>query len=301
MTIQDAKPASGVSEPAPTTYRPSPRPEYSGPTAIPYRTVTRHIWGDAESGEVFDWIYGSTQKIHTLVFGLAPGGGFRHSREFRTVFGADEVLAVLSGTMVIANPTTGEVVRVPTGESAFFRADTWHHVFAHGSEPLRVLEYLSPPPAKGTTGAYARSREYLEESRYSDDSILGRLAGDRPLPATIWWLRPEQLVYRLEGDCLVGIHASTENLTVASLVLPAGKSGQVHVHGGDEILYVTEGTLTVRAWSADQTDVFELSPKDAAFIPERVAHEYRNYGATEAHAIVGVAPHYLDEPAEFVS
>jgi len=85
-------------------YAPSPRPTFSGPTPIPYDQVTRHLWGDEEAGEVADWIYVSSDKIHQLMFGLAPGGGFRHSEEFRTIFAADEVLYVLSGIMMIANP-----------------------------------------------------------------------------------------------------------------------------------------------------------------------------------------------------
>lgn len=284
-----------------TAYRPSPRPRFSGPAAIPYATVTRHIWGDAEAGEVSDWIYGSTDKIHALVFGLAPGGSFRHSPEFRTVFGADEVLTVLSGTMILANPETGEVIRVPSGESAFFRANTWHHVFAYGSEPLRVLEFLAPPPSQGTTGAYARSRDYLAHARYSDDSVLGHLPRATPTGGTLTWVRPHDVVYRLEGDGLVGLLGSTEHLTAATLELASGKAGSVHAHGGDEILYVRSGTLTVRAWTADHTHVFELSADDAAFIPAGVAHEYRNYTAIEAEALVGVAPQYLQTPGDIDS
>ena len=58
-----------------TTYSPSPRPSFDGPAAIPYASVTRHIWGDPEAGEVADWIYASTERVHALVFGLAPGAG----------------------------------------------------------------------------------------------------------------------------------------------------------------------------------------------------------------------------------
>src|SRR4029077_5475753 len=73
-----------------TAYRPSPRPTFDAAAAIPYAAVTRHVWGDAESGEVADWIYASTDRVHALVFGLAAGAWFRHSPEFRTIFGADE-------------------------------------------------------------------------------------------------------------------------------------------------------------------------------------------------------------------
>ena len=157
----------------------SPRPAFDGPALIRRADVTRHVWGEPASGEVFDWIYASTEKVHMLVFGLAPGGAFRHSEDFRTIFAADEVLHVLQGTLVIADPETGEVQRAGVGESVFFRRDTWHHAFALGPEPLRVLELFAPPPAAGASSAYARAQPYLEESRYHDDAPARR-AGRRP-------------------------------------------------------------------------------------------------------------------------
>ena len=71
-----------------TTYKPSPRSTFDGPAAIPFASVTRHVWGDAEAGEVADWIYASTDKVHCLVFGLPVNGAFRHSPEFRSPTGA---------------------------------------------------------------------------------------------------------------------------------------------------------------------------------------------------------------------
>ncbi len=150
-------------------YKTSPRPTFDGPAHIPYASVTRHLWGDEVSGEVSDWIYVSSEKIHQLVFGLPPGGSFKHSDAYRTVFAADEVLYVLEGTMILSNPETGEVHHVRRGEAAFFRRDTWHHAFAHGREPLRVLELFAPPPARGTSGAYAQSKPPLTCPMYGED------------------------------------------------------------------------------------------------------------------------------------
>ena len=59
------------------------------------------------------------------------------------------------------------------GESVFFRRDTWHHGFAYEDEPLQVLEFFAPPPAKETSGAYARTRPYLQQSRYAVDGVVG--------------------------------------------------------------------------------------------------------------------------------
>jgi quercetin dioxygenase-like cupin family protein len=277
-----------------TTYRPSPRPTFDAPTAIPYASVTRHVWGDDEAGQVADWIYASTERIHALVFGLPAGGAFRHSPEFRTVFGADEVLHVLEGEMVLANPETREVVRVPRGGFCFFRRDTWHHAFAHGAEPLRVIELFAPPPATGTSGAYARTRPYLElpESRYADDALLGRLVPGEPRPpGTLRVIGDGDVVWRREGDALVGLLASTEHLTAAVVDLGPGAVAPAHAHDGDEVLYVLEGTIHVRAWHGEKTFVFELRPRDACFVPTGARHEYRAFSGA-ARALVGVAPAY---------
>jgi quercetin dioxygenase-like cupin family protein len=265
---------------------------FDQPTAITRTAVTRHLWGDDISGCVSDLIYASTNSIHALVFGLPAGGRFEHSEEFRTVFGADELFQVLAGTMVLANPETGEVTRVPTGGYVFFRKDTWHHAYAHGAEPLRVLEIFAPPPASGTSGAYARTKPLLQTPRYADDSIVGTLSGAPPEARTIRLLREDDIVWRRDLGVLAGLLISTEHLTVHTVEINPAEVAASHRHGGDELLYVTEGTLWVRAWQDDTTFVFELEPHDACFIPEGSEHEYRNYGATTAKATIGIAPQY---------
>lgn len=270
----------------PTKYRPSPRPTFDGPAAIPYSSVTRHVWGEPECGEVADWIYASTGEIHALVFGLPAGGSFTHSPEFRTVFGADEVIQVLSGTLVIANPETGEVHRVPRGGRVAFGRDTWHHAFAHGGEPLRALEFLAPPPSTGSSGAYARTRPYLDPERVLYRRPDGSAAGE----PTIRVIRDDQIVWRRDLGVLTGVLSSTDELTVCTLEINPGEISKRHAHGGDELLYVVSGGLWVRAWDGDDTHVFELGPDDACYLPHGCDHEYRNYGAVTAEAVIGVAP-----------
>ena len=206
--------------------------------------AVRHIWGDEESGLVQDWIYVSSERIHAIVFGLPPGESFRHSDSFRTVFAADELLHVLQGTLVLANPETGEVVRAEPGDSVFFRRDTWHHGFSYGVDDLRVLEFFAPPPSTGTSGAYARTKPYLAESVYADERALGRSVGPAETPS-FRLLRPGDVTWRLDTGVLVGLLASTEHLTVATLRVLPGQSSADESHAGDEFLYVTAGQLRV--------------------------------------------------------
>jgi quercetin dioxygenase-like cupin family protein len=269
----------------------SPRPTFAGPALIRRADVTRHIWGDPAAGEVFDWIYASTDKVHMLVFGLAPGAGFRHSEDFRTIFAADELLHVLEGVLVIADPETGEVQRAAAGESVFFRRDTWHHAFALGPEPLRVLELFAPPPAAGASSAYARAQPYLETSRYADDSLLGAWPPAAPPTPRLRVVR--DVLWRRDLGVLCGILVSTEHLTVATLELGPGEVATPHEHGGDEVLMALESRVWVRAWFDGDVHVFELEPEDACYLPAGSRHEYRNAGGAAARAICGIAPRYL--------
>jgi quercetin dioxygenase-like cupin family protein len=279
-------------------YTPSPRPTFPGPAHIPYEAATRHLWGDQASGEVADWIYVSSDKIHHLVFGLPPGGGFRHSDAYRTVFAADEVLYVLSGTMVIANPETGEVHQVAAGDAVFFGPDTWHHAINYGTEPLRVLEFFAPPPSQGTAGTYARTRPNLTAVTYTQDRWLGRWPAARVEARhqhTMQVLRAGEALWRLEGHdhpILVGILATTDRLTVGKVRVLPGQHSDAHVHGGDESLYLLEGSLHVRLPEHEGQSWFELGPADGFYIPQGVPHQYYNISDRPVDFIFGVAPHY---------
>jgi quercetin dioxygenase-like cupin family protein len=279
-------------------YAPSPRPTFDCATAIRYEELTRHVWGDAASGEVMDWIYVSSAKIHQLLFGLAPGRSFRHSDQFRTVFAADEVLYVLSGTLVIANPKTGEVHPAEAGEAVFFRRDTWHHAISYGEDELRVLELFAPPPAAGTSGSYAQTRENLVEVTYTDDDALQRWPMDSATirsAQTMRVVRRDDRLWRLEGHddpALVGILASTEHLTVATMDLRPSQRTDIQRHAGDKSGYVLDGTIGIRFGADAGREWLEIGPSDGFYIPEGIPHRFYNLSSGTARMIFGVAPRY---------
>lgn len=279
-------------------YKSSPRPTFRGPAHIPYASVTRHLWGDPEAGLVDDWIYVSSDKIHQLVFGMPPGDGFRHSEAYRTVFAADEVLIVLQGTMVIANPETGEVLKAQPGEAVFFRKDTWHHAFAFGSEALRVLEFFAPPPATGTSGKYAQTRPYLTTPRYERAELLGAWpAGRASARSTLHLLRDADLLWSLDAQdkrVLTGIFASTEHLTSGRMeIAPGGKSASRR-HGGAAGFYVTRGRLNVLIEDPlpEGPVWFELAEGDGFYMPEATRYRLMNMSGAPAALLFGVAPSF---------
>jgi quercetin dioxygenase-like cupin family protein len=282
-------------------YHPSPRPTFDRPTAIPRGRAQRHVWGDPESGEILDWIYVSSEKIHQLLFEIPVAGQFTHSDAHRTVFGADEVLYLVEGDVAVADPETGEVVRATAGEAVCFGPDTWHHCFNWGSRPARVLEFFAPPPAAGTSGAYAQKRPLLEQSRYRDDAVLGNhVPGGDPARGSrkLVVVRSSDYVWRLEGDSdpvLVGIIASTRQLTVATCeVRGVGWSGW-RTHAGDASGYVLSGSLVLRVSGGSNRSWHELLAGDGFFIPQGAGYQVRNGSQDNAAYLLGAAPSYAGD------
>lgn len=279
-------------------YKPSPRPKFDHPTHIPAESTTLHLWGEEGGGQVPDWCYVSSDKIHQLIFGLPPGGAFRHTDDYKTVFAADEIYFVLSGTLALANPETGEVHIAEPGEAMFFRRDTWHHGFNYSTNALRVLEILAPPPSSGSCGQYALLQPDLPARTYTRDDLLGQWPAARAKTTennTMQVIRKSDYLWRLEGreqQVMVAILASTENLTVGRIdLLPARKS-DIHSHRGDESLYVIEGTLHINLPETDGQRWFELKPGDGFYIPEGTPHQYHNITDESTDMVFAVAPEY---------
>jgi mannose-6-phosphate isomerase-like protein (cupin superfamily) len=285
-------PASAAT-PAPSGYQHSPRPSYDHGIAIPRSQAARHVWGDAESGEILDLVYVSNDRIHQLLFEIPAGGQFTHSPDFRTIFGADEVMYVVDGCVALADPQNGSVTRIEAGEAAFFGPDTWHHAFNWGPGPARILEYFAPPPATGTSGAYAQRQPYLSASRYTDDSVLGTVIPGQPTtePPRLAVIRPDAYAWRLDGDrdrVLTGIIASTPHLTAARCEVRGPRWSGWISHPGDAGGYVLSGGLAL--WLADRGRGWdELRPGDGFFVPAGERYQVRGLDGGASY-LTGYAP-----------
>jgi quercetin dioxygenase-like cupin family protein len=269
------------------------------PGPVRARETVLRLWGDDEAGWVNDWVYVSSERLYQIVLSMPPGGAFRHSERNRTIFGADELYLVLRGSFALTNPQTGEVVRLNAGDAAWFGPDTWHHGFVLGDEEAAVLEFFAPPPAAGMSQDYARTKPYLDESRYRDDRWTGtwpRASGERSRSRTIHPVRADQILWRLEDGAAqlsVGLMLSTPRLTVGTGELLPGRRTDERTHGGDLGLYVVGGTLTVTLPSPEGPErVFHLAPADGFFVPQGTAYRLANLAGERARFIFGVAPLY---------
>ena len=274
------------------TYKPSPRPSYSMPTHIEYNNMKIHKWGDEEAGYVDDWIYISNEKLHQIIFGLKPHGCFKHSKEFRTIFGADELLYILSGIFVISNPETGETHKVLPGDSIFFRKDTWHHGFNFSDEYLQVLEFFSPPPSLGTSGVYAKTKPYIENIEYSIESrlnnwLLNSNATNKNKSFTIikekdyLWSSDEKNRRIFETTL-----ANTDNLFVKKISISPNQTSQEIDLEIERSLLVISGNIEIYVYFDNKEEKFILSEKDGFYLPKKVRHKFINPSNKKVSLIV---------------
>ena len=276
--------------------RATPRPEYDTPTLVTQGNVTRHLWGDEESGRVGDEVLISSHELHALIFTLAAGGRFGHSPDNRTVFAADEVYAVLEGTIAVINPATGQTVRAETGDFVFFRRDTWHHGINWGEGPVRVLEFFSPPPAAGAASAYAKEQPYLARTLHGEPEAIGHWPMDRAElagAATMTHLRLGDVRWRAEGDLQVGLVCSTEYLTVTWSKLLAGQRSLERSHEGDALVHLTRGELHVHTPDGNGPNWWRLLPGESLAIPRGFAYQMVNQSGAPIEAVIASAPGYL--------
>ena len=270
--------------------RSTPRPAFTRPTVVGPLDAISHVWGDDTSGRVLDEVIVSSDLLHVLIFTLPPGGRFGHSGENRTIFGADEVYFVMEGTLLLIEPVTGEVRRAGAGTSVFFRRDTWHHGVNQGDKTLRVLETFAPPPATGTSSAYAFTRPFLADPRTADDRIFGRwpLAAGSIEPK-LHLISEADRALRLEGDALIEVVASTEHLTFAVGELRPGCSRSLARHDGDACLHVTAGRVVV----VIDDEAHDVARGDSLVVPRGYSYRCVNSSSDTVRFTLSVAPRYL--------
>jgi hypothetical protein len=277
----------------PQPRRATPRPTFDGPSVIRRDEVAHHVWGDAGSSLVTDRVYLSNDQLHVLEFELPPRSEFRHSESNKTVFAADVVYCVLDGELVVADPEFGEVQVVEPGSTVFFRRDSWHHGFNPGSDVVRVLEFFSPPPSRGTASDYARRQPDLQRPKYRDDRWNGRLperAGDRQPRLKVIDSRDAHWSFAAAAPShLVGTVVDTEFLTVAIGRVFAGHVEDPRTVDDDSLIVVTAGDLWVDLADPGcaHGECAPLGVGDAAYAGRGSTLRLLNRSAREATYLLG--------------
>jgi hypothetical protein len=257
--------------------RATPRPHFDGPQVIRRDQAAHHVWGDASGGLVTDRVISSTDQLHVLEFELPPRASFRHTRDNPTLFAADVAYLCVAGTLVLVDPETGETATAPAGSGLYFGRDTWHHGFALGDETARVVEFMSPPPSRGTASTYGKTRPLLTDVSYADRRWAGRWpgalseqrAGRRLIP-----LRVEDALVSFRGDSpdhLIHTLLDTPFLTVVRGTIQPGAVDEFADVRDEQVIRLLEGELWVDV--CDRTGAEPaywagcLQPGDACVIP----------------------------------
>ena len=268
------------------SYKPSPKPDFLKSTIIQYSKIKVHRWGDKISGFVKDWIYVSNKSLHQIIFGLKGNSNFRHSNEFRTIFGADELMYVLEGVMIIVNPKSGEMHRVEKGQFVFFRKDTWHHAFNYSNKEMQVLEFFSPPPLLGTSGSYAKKKPFLKKSKYYQKSIFNPLS-DIQKKNSFKIINSNEIRWGLIGDRqeqLIGTIVNTKNLKVYIIKILGTKSSCSISFINHSIFFSLNNNLKVSI--NDSKNKFAIKYKDSVYLKGMDRVRFFNESKIEATIII---------------
>ena len=262
----------------------------------------RFLWGDEESGQVADLIYGRGERLSAVIFLLGPGHRFGASNDWKPLYDQHRFYYVVQGTFAVHDPETGEVAVAHAGEAVTWRGARYHFGYNIGDDDVVVLDWFAPPerapdvPETALMGA-KRPLESVRGGRYE---LLGAWPDRRPDEhrktlaeggmTTVGRADALHFVHGVQRPLLVSILSSSADLTAGTFTLRGSTKSESESHPGDEVVFCLEGQLHVHL-PADG-GWFDLDPLDCAFLPGGTAHEYWSYGAERTVAAFCVAPGY---------
>lgn len=274
----------------------------SEPVLVRHWEARRFLWGDEESGQVSDLIYGRGERISAVSYTLGPGHWFGASKAWKPHYDQHRFYYVVRGSLAIHDPQTGHVEVASHGSAITWRGARYHFGYNAGSDEVVVLDWFAPPdrelgtpevdtmPAKPDLGAVVGGRyELLGKWPDRRPDVLATTLAEGGLAA----VGPDTALHFVHGSrrpLLVSILSSSSQLTAGTFSLAGGTRSEPEEHPGDEVVYAVAGRLHVHL--PECGDWFELNPLDCLYIPGGVPHEYWSYGTSAVTAVFCVAPGY---------
>jgi mannose-6-phosphate isomerase-like protein (cupin superfamily) len=274
----------------------------SEPTLVRKGDARRFLWGDAESRQVSDLIYGRGERLSAVVFTLGPGHWFGASDVWKPLYDQHRFYYVVQGSLAIHDPEGGHVAIAAAGEAVTWRGSRYHFGYNFGDEETVVLDWFAPPERPPDVPEVSVSRGKRKRGAFTGGryELLGAWPDRRPRSrqeafetGDIVTVGPRQALNLIQGTrkpMLVSILSSSDVLTGGTLRLSATEAGEPEQHPGDEVLFALSGRLNVHL--PESEDWFELGPLDCLFIPEGTPHQYWSYGAEASTAAFCVSPRY---------
>lgn len=275
---------------------------FKEPILVRHQDAATFLWGDEDSHQVYDWIYGRGERISALIFSLRPGEYFKSSKTWKTLYNQHRFYYVLQGQLAIHDPSSGEVAVAHQGEAIYWSGIRWHFGYNFGKDETLVLDWYAPPERAAEIPEIVASvkKEDLAQEINGRYELLGKWPAERPSVQAAAWreggvitIRREDCLHMIlgsEAPALVSLFVSSEVITTGIMDLLPGRMTEPETHRGDEVVYCTGGRLNI--YLPDTYDWFELHPKDCVFLPEGVRHQYCNYSDTMAQLVFAIAPYY---------
>lgn len=275
---------------------------FDGPTQVKYQDATRYLWGDDESKEVADIIYGKNDTIASMVFKLRPGAYFKSSNTWKTLFAQHRFYYVLRGELAVQDPETGEVAVAQAGEAVSWHGEKWHWAYNLSSEECCVIDWYAPMerPMHVTETEFGATKRSLETVKPGQDEHLknwpdgasdvrGKIQREGGMVTTS---RKDALhfIHGDENPVMESLFASSEFLSAGSVDLIAGQRSDTRSHPGDKVIFSREGTLHI--YLPETYDWFELNEWDLLYLPANTPHQYWNYSADPISFMILVVPDY---------
>jgi quercetin dioxygenase-like cupin family protein len=268
-----------------------------GARLLRYAETRHYLWGDEVSGQVKDWYYASSHKIHMAMFSLPPGGLWRHSDRHKSYYGADECYYLLAGELTIHNPETGEVKVLHQGEALHFRERTWHYGYNFTQVEAVIICTFAPMPADIASAAVlAAAVPPLDEVRLGRWDLLDRHpwnSAEAAASEAFKILPPSAWLPVIQGEkrpIRVDLMVATEKQTSGMFSLLPGVTTDPETHPGDEVAFCVGGQVGLYLPATDEW--FELHPRDGCWVREGVEHRWYNTTGEPASVFFGVAPSY---------
>jgi mannose-6-phosphate isomerase-like protein (cupin superfamily) len=106
-----------------------------------------------------------------------------------------------------------------------------------------------------------------------------------------------RLIHGKENHILVSFFVSNDFVHFGKIQVPKGIYSDPETHGGDEVLFILKGKLTVQVYEEeDEEDTsvlhesYEILPEEQFLIPEGMKHRYLNFSNEVVEAVFGIAP-----------
>jgi mannose-6-phosphate isomerase-like protein (cupin superfamily) len=170
---------------------------FRGPVIVRQAEATRFLWGDEESGQVADLIYGRGERISAVVFSLGSGHWFGASEKWKPHYDQHRFYYVVQGQLTIRDPESGEVAVAGAGEAITWRGSRYHFGYNFGDCEVVVLDWSAPPD---------RAPDVSESAVRDTKPALGTTRGGRYELLGAWPdRRPDQRRRDLEQGAVVTV------------------------------------------------------------------------------------------------